>query len=85
MSKRARSPIADRLPTKDDFVPHPPNLDEICVWEHFGGLTLDEAKTRFAENASYCQEDFMFMGTNAFLFYFLRIGSPSPQCSRRSK
>jgi len=26
--------------------------------------------TRFAENALAYQEDFMFMGTNAFLFYF---------------
>lgn len=62
--------MAERLPTKEDFVPHPPNLDEVCAWEHFGGLTLDEAKSRFAENPLYYQEDFMFMGTNAFLFYF---------------
>ena len=62
--------MADRLPTKDDFVPHPPNLDEVCAWEHFGGLTLDQAKARFAENALYYQEDFMFMGTKAFLYYF---------------
>lgn len=62
--------IADRLPTKDDFVPHPPDLDEVCAWEHFGGLTLDEAKKRFAENPLYYQEDFMFMGTNAFRYYF---------------
>ncbi|GIX00834.1 MAG: hypothetical protein KatS3mg111_4384 [Pirellulaceae bacterium] len=62
--------MAERLPTKDDFVPHPPDLDEVCAWEHFGGLTLEEAKARFAENALCYQEDFMFMGTNAFLFYF---------------
>ena len=29
-----------------------------------------KAKDRFAENALYYQEDFMFMGTNAFLFYY---------------
>jgi len=62
--------MADRLPTKDDFVPHSQNLDEVCAWEHFGGLNLDEAKERFSENALHYQEDFMFMGTNAFLFYF---------------
>ena len=62
--------MADRLPTKNDFVPHPPDLDAMCAWEHFGGLTLDAAKTLFAENPLYYQEDFMFMGTNAFLFYF---------------
>lgn len=62
--------MAERLPTRADFVPHPPDLDEVCAWEHFRGLTLEAAKTKFAENALYYQEDFMFMGTNAFLFYF---------------
>lgn len=62
--------MAERLPTKGDFISYPGDLDQNCAWEHFGGLTLDEAKTRFAENALYYQEDFMFMGTNAFLFYF---------------
>ena len=70
MSKRSRKLMAERLPTKADFVSHPEDLDQICAWEHFGGLTLDQAKTRFAENALYYQEDFMFMGTKAFLFYF---------------
>jgi len=62
--------MIDRLPTKDDFVPHPPDLGQVWAWEHFGGLTLDEAKARFAENSEYYQEDFMFMGTRAFLYYF---------------
>ena len=62
--------MTERLPTRADFVAHPEDLDQNCAWEHFGGLTLDEAKTRFAENALYYQEDFMFMGTNAFLYYF---------------
>ena len=62
--------MAKRLPIKVDFVTHSEDLDQNCAWGHFGGLTLDEAKARFAENALYYQEDFMFMGTNAFLFYF---------------
>ncbi len=70
MSKRSRKLIVERLPTKSDFVSHPEDLDQNCAWEHFGGLTLDEAKARFAQNALYYQEDFMFMGTNAFLYYF---------------
>ncbi len=70
MSKRSRKLITERLPTKSDFVTHPGDLDQNCAWEHFGGLTLDEAKMRFAENPLHYQEDFMFMGTNAFLYYF---------------
>lgn len=70
MSKRSRSLMAERLPTKADFISHCEDLDQICAWKHFGGLTLDEAKMRFAENPLYFQEDFMFMGTKAFLFYF---------------
>ncbi|EMI22779.1 hypothetical protein RMSM_00293 [Rhodopirellula maiorica SM1] len=70
MSKRSRKWMAQRLPIKADFVTHSEDLDQNCAWEHFGGLALDEAKTRFAENALFYQEDFMFMGTNAFLFYF---------------
>ena len=46
------------------------DLDALYAFKHFGGMTLDEAKVRFAENPSYYQEDFMFMGTNAFIFYF---------------
>lgn len=62
--------MAGRLPSRSDFVSHPQDLDQCCAWDHFGGLTLDEAKLRFGQNALHYQEDFMFMGTNAFLFYF---------------
>ncbi|HEV7280034.1 MAG TPA: hypothetical protein VGN57_07450 [Pirellulaceae bacterium] len=60
------------LPTESDFVTYPetPDLDQVYAWRNFGGLTLDEAKTRFAENSLHYQEDFMYMGTNAFAFYF---------------
>ena len=60
----------ESLPTKRDFVTHPADLDQNCAWEHFGGLTRDEATARFAENPLLYQEDFMFMGTGAFLYYF---------------
>lgn len=70
MSRRGRRTKRQLLPTKYDFVPTAENLDELCAWEHFGGLTLEEAKTLFEENPLYYQEDFMFMGANAFLFYF---------------
>jgi hypothetical protein len=46
------------------------DLDALSAFKHFGGMTLDEAKVRFAENPLYYQEDFMFMGSNAFIFYF---------------
>jgi len=62
--------MAERLPTRTDFVSYTGDLDQICAWENFGGLTRDEASERFAENALHYQEDFMFMGTNAFLYYF---------------
>jgi len=62
--------MTDQLPQKSDFVEYPGDLDQECAWQHFGGLTLEEAKSRFAENPLRYQEDFMFMGTGAFLFYF---------------
>lgn len=46
------------------------DLDALSAFKNFGGLTLDEAKARFAENPLHYQEAFMFMGTNAFIFYF---------------
>ena len=59
----------DRLPSESDFIPHGTE-DEKSAWRNFGGLTVDEARARFAENPLRYQEDFMWMGTNAFLFYF---------------
>lgn len=69
MSQR-RKPDSQSLPTESDFVEHPEDLDQIFAWRHFGRLTLDEAKARFAEMPIAYQEDFMAMGTNAFAFYF---------------
>ncbi|NNJ24442.1 hypothetical protein [Alienimonas chondri] len=58
------------LPSKRDFVPNPGDPDQEYAWKEFGELTLDEAKERFADDPLNRQEDFMFMGTKAFLFYF---------------
>lgn len=71
MSKE-QEPDAPGLPSESDFITHPetPNLDQVRAWRNFGGLTLEEAKAQFAENPIYYQEDFMWMGTNAFAFYF---------------
>ena len=58
------------LPTERDFDPWNGDLDAQCAWKHFGGLSLEEAHARFAENPLNYQEDFMFMGGKAFAFYF---------------
>lgn len=69
MAKRKQENEAT-LPTERDFDPIGCDLDAQCAWKNFGGLTLDDAKVKFRENALCCQEDFMFMGCKAFAFYF---------------
>ena len=77
---RTQRMIVDRLPTKDDFVPHPPDLDEVSrAWEHFGGLTLDEAKARFARIRSTIRRLHVH-GDQCIPLLLSRIGSLSPQC-----
>ncbi len=44
--------------------------DQIRAWEHFGGLTLEEAYEQFCARPEIYQEDFMFMGWTAFRYYF---------------
>lgn len=61
---------SESLPTERDFDPLSGDLDAQCAWEHFGGLTLDEAHAKFRKNPLYYQEDFMFMGGKAFAYYF---------------
>jgi hypothetical protein len=58
------------LPTERDFDPWGGDLDAQCAWRNFGGLTIDQARTKFCENPLYYQEDFMFMGGKAFAYYF---------------
>lgn len=58
------------FPSETDFDPYHGDLDAQCAWKNFGGLTRIEAYERFLENPDYYQEDFMFMGSVAFRFYF---------------
>lgn len=44
--------------------------DEVCAWEHFGGLSLEEAYEQFCARPDIHQEDFMFMGCTAFRYYY---------------
>lgn len=58
------------LPTERDFDPLDGDLDAQHAWRNFGGLTLEEAITKFREAPENHQEDFMFMGGRAFAYYF---------------
>lgn len=58
------------LPSERDFDPHCGDLDAQYAWKNFGGLTLQQAITKFKERPDIYQEDFMFMGGKAFAFYF---------------
>ena len=58
------------LPEKVDFFLGETDLDGHRAWRNFGGLTIEEAKLKFKENPLHYQEDFMFMGWNAFVYYF---------------
>lgn len=61
------------IPKVEDFVctPKPEDdLDGFSAWRNFGGMTVDEAYRKFCENSLCYQEDFMWMGDAAFVFYF---------------
>src|SRR5262245_49928512 len=60
----------DPLPRAIDFDPWKCDLDAQHAWKTFGGLSLEEAYTKFCEIPESYQEDFMFMGSAAFLYYF---------------
>jgi hypothetical protein len=63
-------PLSTALPTREDFDPFGGDLDAAGAWKEFGGLSLDLAYEHFRSNPLAYQEDFMFMGPAAFLFYF---------------
>jgi hypothetical protein len=70
----AESPVSFRLqrpdgplPSQEDFGFGP---DQTYAWKNFGNLTLSEAWERFIEFPRTYQEDFMFMGSAAFAYYF---------------
>ena len=58
------------LPTEQDFDPFGGDLDAQSAWRSFGGLSIADALRLFRENPIHYQEDFMFMGGRAFVFYF---------------
>ena len=58
------------LPSRQDFDPHDCDLDARSAWRNFGGLGLDAAYEKFLTAPENYQEDFMFMGTRAFAYYF---------------
>ena len=62
-----------KIPEIKDFtevIPPEDALDGFHAWKEFGGLDLAEAYTKFCSHPGYYQEDLMFMGARAFLFYF---------------
>lgn len=56
------------LPTAEEINIHG-SPDEASACEHFLGKTLLQAEKLFRDNASYYQEDLMWMGPKAFNFY----------------
>lgn len=61
---------SELLPTEIDFDPYGSDLDARCAWKNFGGLTLEDARRKFEKAPEIHQEDFMFMGPRAFVYYF---------------
>jgi hypothetical protein len=60
----------ESLPTQNEFDPSGCCLDANHAWEMFGGLTVEEAYVKFLQHPEFYQEDFMFMGGGAFVYYF---------------
>jgi len=58
------------LPSAKDFNPWGGDGDAMYAWKNFGGLTIEEAYKKFCDNPLGYQEDFMWMGTKAFEYYF---------------
>jgi hypothetical protein len=69
MQFRIKRPLAP-LPSRLDFDPFGGDLDARCAWNNFGGLSLKKAYDLFLTNPLRYQEDFMFMGGQAFDYYF---------------
>jgi hypothetical protein len=60
----------ESLPTQNEFDPSGCCLDASHAWEMFGGLTVEQASIKFLQHPAFYQEDFMFMGGGAFVYYF---------------
>ncbi|MES2981242.1 MAG: hypothetical protein V4727_02925 [Verrucomicrobiota bacterium] len=67
-SNRADTEV--RLPTEQDFDPSGGCLDAQSAWRNFGELSIPEALSVLRENPIHYLENFMFMGSRAFVFYF---------------
>ncbi len=61
---------ASPLPRERDFDPYGGDLDCQHAFEIFGGMNLDQAYLEFCDRPEIYQEDFMFMGPKAFVYYF---------------
>jgi hypothetical protein len=59
----------ERRPNKVAFAPYG-DLDALTAWTNFGGLSRNAAYEKFCQLPSSYQEDFMFMGVAAFVYYF---------------
>lgn len=57
-------------PVEKDFDPVGGCLDAQSAWRNFGGLNLIDAYEKFTSAPEVYQEDFMFMGSKAFEYYF---------------
>ena len=60
----------ESLPTQNEFDPSGCCMDANHAWEMFGGLTVEQASIKFLQHPEFYQEDFMFMGGGAFVYYF---------------
>lgn len=58
------------MPDERDFDPYGGCLDAQHAWVQFGGLSIEQAYSKFKERPCFHQEDFMFMGGKAFAYYF---------------
>ena len=68
--KHLKGVNSSHIPEKGAYGARKGCHDQISAWEHFGGLTLEEAYERFCVRPDIHQEDFMFMGWTVFLYYF---------------
>lgn len=59
-----------QLPGEREFDPYGGDLDAQHAWREFGGLTIEAAYAKFVDHPFYYEEDFRFMGAEAFAFYF---------------
>lgn len=73
------------LPSQSDFDPVGCDLDAQSAWQTFGGLGLAEAYAKFLQVPESYQEDFMFMGSRAFAYYFPVVDRYPPPHSQQSQ